>query len=189
MQGQPSSSGRNAAPCRDEGFFLFHIIRHLNNITLYSFHIVSDWSPFNGNQPFVPEARLWVTSLSYTCCSLSKYHVPGWCEATRHRETMWEMSSSGRWGHEKVFKDKKELGTLGKQIYIFPPIFFFPPLYSLCLSRPPRPFRCVHGWEHHGSRGDRGGDGSYPAPARGPGAPRVRAALHVSLFLCVSLEH
>lgn len=105
-------------------FFLFHIIRHLSNITLYYFHIVSDWSPFNGNQPFVPEARLWITFLSYTFRSLPKHHVAGWCEATSHRETMWEMSPSGCWGHEKV-KDKKKLGTPGKQIYIFPPIFFF----------------------------------------------------------------
>lgn len=53
-----------------------------------------------------------------------------------------------------------------------------------------RSLRRVHGREHHGSRGDRGGDGSDPAPARGPGAPGVRAALHVSccivrVFLCV----
>ena len=48
-----------------------------------------------------------------------------------------------------------------------------------------RSFGCVHGREHHVSRGDRGGDGSYPAPARGPGAPGVRAALHVS---CLSVS-
>ena len=44
----------------------------------------------------------------------------------------------------------------------------------------PRPGGRVHGREHHVSRRDRGGDGSHPAPPGGPGAPRVRAALHVS---------
>lgn len=36
-----------------------------------------------------------------------------------------------------------------------------------------RSFRRVHGGEHHGPRGDRGGDGEDPAAARGPGSPRV----------------
>lgn len=31
--------------------------------------------------------------------------------------------------------------------------------YELLVFVSPRSFRCVHGWEHHGPRGDRGGDG------------------------------
>lgn len=55
---------------------------------------------------------------------------------------------------------------------------------SVCL--PLRSLRCVNGREHDVSRGDRGGDGSYPTPAGSPGAQRVRAALHVSV--CVFSE-
>lgn len=62
-------------------------------------------------------------------------------------------------------------------------------LFFLCLSSLPLPLRslrCVNGREHDVSRGDRGGDGSYPTPAGSPGAQRVRAALHVSV--CVFSE-
>lgn len=62
-------------------------------------------------------------------------------------------------------------------------------LFFLCLSSLPLPLRslrCVDGREHDVSRGDRGGDGSYPTPAGSPGAQRVRAALHVSV--CVFSE-
>lgn len=50
-----------------------------------------------------------------------------------------------------------------------------------------RSLRCVHGREHHVSRWDWGGDGSYSAPQGGSGAPGVRAALHVSPWSLVKL--
>lgn len=62
-------------------------------------------------------------------------------------------------------------------------------VFFLCLSSLPLPLRslrCVDGREHDVSRGDQGGDGSYPTPAGSPGAQRVRAALHVSV--CVFSE-
>lgn len=75
---------------------------------------------------------------------------------------------------------------LKSPVHILSFLFFTPYSFLLCA----RSLRCVYGREHHGSRGDRGGNGSYPAPARGPGAPGVRAALHVSCwfvsFLCFS---
>lgn len=53
-------------------------------------------------------------------------------------------------------------------------------LHTTSVSHPYRSFWRVHGWEHHGPGGDWGGDGSNPASARGSGAARIRAALHVS---------
>lgn len=61
-------------------------------------------------------------------------------------------------------------------------------LISSLPAFPRRSLRCVHGREHHGPGGDRGGDDAHPAPARGSGAQRVRAALHVSCrTVCVRL--
>lgn len=58
-------------------------------------------------------------------------------------------------------------------------------LISSLPAFPRRSLRCVHGREHHGPGGDRGGDDAHPAPARGSGAQRVRAALHVSCRTCL----
>lgn len=123
--------------------------------------------------------------------SVQILNVLGWCEATTSqgdnvRNVLVKMLRT-------FLSMKKKIRNSGKTNFfsfiLFSFLFFHIisiHIHSVCHLPSPRSFRCVHGWEHHGSRGDRGGDGSYPAPARGPGAPRVRAALHVSFFfLCV----
>lgn len=90
-------------------------------------------------------------------------------------------------GLKASFKSKAEQKQLHSNVFMdpFPSYLSFSFLYiHVYLHLSLRALRRVHGREHHVPRRDRGGDGSHPAAARSPGAPGVRAALHVSFLNC-----